>query len=107
MSNVKSSVSSTALSYHVLKKSMTFLRPLAQQCLTVSLFQFSNSICALQIIIGLNVVLMCFTAEIEQCENSGGSCVRVVLVCFFNQVGLLVCVSFLTALGRFRLCWCW
>ena len=83
---------------------MTFLRPLAQQCWTVSLFQFSNSVCALQIIIRLNVVLMCFKAEIEQCEHNVISCVRVVLVCFFfNQVGLLVCVSFLTALVRFRL----
>ena len=51
---------------------MTFLRPLAQQCLTVSLFQFSNSVCALRTFISLNVVLMCFKAEIEQCENSGG-----------------------------------
>ena len=86
---------------------MTFLRPLAQQCWTVSLFQFSNSVCALRTFISLNVVLMCFKAEIEQCEHNVGSCVRVVLVCFFNQVGLSVCVSFLTALVRFRLCWCW
>ena len=58
----KSSVSSTTL--FVLKyawKSMTLFRPLAQQCL----FQFSNSVCALQMINSLNVVLMCFKAETE------------------------------------------
>ena len=38
---------------------MTLFRPLAQQCL----FQFSNSVCALQMINSLNVVLMCFKAE--------------------------------------------
>ena len=57
---------------------MTLLRPLAQQCL----FQFSNSVCALQMINSLNVVLMCFKAETEQCATSFRSNVRVVLVCF-------------------------
>ena len=56
---------------------MTLLRPLAQQCL----LQFSNSVCALQMINSLNVVLMCFKAETEQCEKSVGSSVREVLVC--------------------------
>ena len=74
---------------------MTLFRPLAQQCL----FQFSNSVCALQMINSLNVVLMCFKAEIEQCENSGGSCVRVVLVFFFLPNWTLSLCQFSKSVG--------